>query len=88
MNLDELLTTIRLAHIFLRLDRGRVRWWYPNKRMSRETHQALRTHADSLKRLLEMCDVRVCPSADLHRKEWRYLGNGHFRCAVCERIVC
>lgn len=47
---------------------------------------ALRNRRRGLAQLMLQGDVRLCPAPDLHRREWRYAGQGRYQCEVCRRI--
>lgn len=39
-----------------------------------------------IRELIVLCDTRLCPAPDLHRKEWYHDGQQRYRCAVCQRL--
>jgi hypothetical protein len=86
MTLQQLLREIRRQRLILQPRAGRVSIWHPNTHVPLETIVAIVQHNDALQRLVESNDVRVCYNAGLHRAHWRYLGNGRFACAACERL--
>jgi hypothetical protein len=86
MTLEQLLREVRRQRLILQLLPGRVTLWHPHQRVPLETIAAIVQHNASLQRLVASCDVRVCYNAGLHRKYWRYLGNGRFTCEMCERL--
>jgi hypothetical protein len=87
MSLLELLQHIQRQRLILRYGRAdRIVLWSPNRVVSRSTRQAIRDHAQTLRQMLSMHDVNVCPNASLHREEWRYAGQGRYVCGACERL--
>jgi broad specificity phosphatase PhoE len=92
MELTELLRQVRMLRLMLRVNqRNAVVVWSPNTRVPRTTRQAIREHNDELRDLVEQNCIDVCPSQDLHKREWYYAGwqEGQqvYRCGACERLA-
>ncbi len=64
--------------------------WSPNSHVAQELRQAIHLHRRVLVSKIEDADIRVCPSHDLHRREWRWEQGRGWHCGVCERLkeVC
>jgi len=61
-------------------------WWSslgPDRRIER----AVRRHRRGLKLLIAWSSIETCPAAGLHRRYWRYKGNGRFECTICARLL-
>jgi hypothetical protein len=83
--IDRILKHVREQHLIL-TEEGLI-WVLPGAIPKSLTALELAYHTEEVKRLMAEGDVRVCPSQDLHRKEWYYDSEQHYRCAVCERIA-
>lgn len=60
-------------------------WWSslgPDRRIER----ALQRHRRGLAVLIAWSSIETCPAAGLHRRYWRYKGNGQFECSACARL--
>ncbi len=83
MTLDELLLYIR-AYRLLLISHEEV---WPDPFVTQGFKRALRRHRRGLKVLIAWSSIDTCPAAGLHRKHWRYKGEGRFECEVCRRIA-
>jgi hypothetical protein len=82
MTLDMLLYLLGLRRDLL-VSADEVYWSShgPDRRIVR----ALRRHRRGLALLLQWSSIGTCPARDLHRKFWRYAGQGRYVCEYCER---
>lgn len=88
MDIEQALATIRSYGVFLHYDpdkRG-IDVWTPGVKVPITLRRAIVKHRKQLQALMDSGDVRVCPSQDLHRQYWRYVGNGTYVCETCERF--
>ncbi len=83
MTLDELLLYIR-AYRLLLISHEEV---WPDPFVTQGFKRALRRHRRGLKVLIAWSSIDVCPAAGLHRRYWRYKGEGRFECMACARLL-
>ena len=82
MSLDELLLAIRERRLLL-LSENEI---WPSPLDTRAIRRALHKHRKGIRLLIAWDSIDTCPSRDLHRKYWRYAGNGRYICEICEKI--
>lgn len=82
-SLDALLAELRERRLIL-ISAGEL---WPSPRITREIRQGLRRHQKALETLLTWSSIDVCPSPDLHRRYWRYAGQGTYQCEVCQQLL-
>lgn len=89
MDIEQALATIRSYGVFLHYDpdpKRSIQLWTPGVKVPITLRRAIVKHRAQLQALMDSGDVRVCPARDLHRKDWRYVGNGTYVCETCERL--
>jgi hypothetical protein len=82
MSLEALLLELRARRIVL-ISAGEV---WPSPLYTCTIKRAVRKHRKVLAELLHSSSIEVCPSRDLHRPFWRYVG-GRYVCGICSRIA-
>lgn len=82
-NLETLLETLRARRVILAFsyDGARLAWKSPD--LPPEIRTAIHNKRRALARLMRSGDIRLCPNPDLHRKSWRYGGQGIYTCELC-----
>ena len=83
MSLDELLLQLRKRQLIL-ISESEI---WPSPLFTKEIKRAIRRHRNGLRTLLRWSDIATCPSSNLHRQYWRYLGGNRYECEVCKRFV-
>lgn len=85
LDLDDLARMVRAYQLVLCYgsDGARLAFRY---RLPLWLRHALRSRRRGLQRLMLQGDIRLCPSPDAHRREWRYAGQGCYCCELCRRI--
>lgn len=83
MTLDALLAEIRVQHLVLISERE----LWPSPAITGAIRRGLRRHRKGLATLIAWSSIDVCPSRDLHRRYWRYVGQGRYECEVCRQLL-
>ncbi len=82
MTLDELLHQLRAYRLTL-ITPTEV---WPSPWVTPDFQQALRRHKRSLAQKFQTHSVEVCPAVELHRKYYRYVGDGEYVCDMCRQL--
>ncbi len=61
--------------------------WWSNLGPDRRIEQALHKNKHGVAVLLAWSSIDTCPAAGLHRRYWRYKGEGRFECMACARLL-
>jgi hypothetical protein len=87
MPLNQALNYLQHNNAILHYDnRVKVDLWTPNSpsKVPITLRRAVVKYSNELETLMHQGDVRLCPNANLHRKHYKYTGNGAWACEMCQ----
>lgn len=61
--------------------------WSPNTYVPMAIRKSVKTHSRTLRSMIAVADIRLCPDRDLHRHAWKYSGRGCYQCGACLQLA-
>jgi hypothetical protein len=74
----------------IRLTSKSIAIWCPGRTVPRFIRQAIAEHKETVRAMIRVGRIEVCPSPVLHRREWHFSGPewtvDSATCAICQRL--
>lgn len=88
--LHSALYQLQQQHAAIRLTPKSIAIWCPGRPVPRFIRQTIAEHKDTVRAMVRVGRIEVCPSPALHRREWRYEAEewtvDSATCAICQRL--
>jgi hypothetical protein len=85
--LNDALKMAQGLHIILQPTPRSVHLWATDNRIPPVLKETIKANCAEVRKLVMQGDVRTCVNPDLHRNEWKYNGNQHYICGICQRLM-
>jgi hypothetical protein len=85
------LLQLQEQHAFLRLTPNSVTIWCPGRTVPRFIRRTIQENKDTVRAMIRLGRIEVCPSPHWHRQEWHFAGEewtiDSAVCGICQRLA-